>query len=64
MKEALFFGGLAIAGVSTVAGELLPLAPSAIQTNSILQPVGTWIINNQTILTLIGLVLIFLSIIV
>lgn len=63
MRPALFWTGLAVATVTTVAAEFLPSAPSAIQTSA-LQPVGSFLVNNQTIITLVALLLILVSIFV
>lgn len=62
MKEGLFFGGLAVAGVTALAPNLLAQAPSSIQSNPVLQPLGSWLINNQTVLVIFGLVLILVSV--
>lgn len=64
MKNTLFFGGLAVAGVTLTVGFLLPQAPAAIQSNPVLQPIGSFLINNQSYFILLGLVMILLSVFV
>lgn len=57
MKEALFYGGVAITLTGIGAPALLPRLPSSIQSNPTLQPIGTFLINNSILIALIGLAL-------
>jgi hypothetical protein len=61
MKQWLILGGLGIAAVTNVTVQFLPGAPASIQSDPTLQPIGSFLINNQTILTILGLVLILVG---
>ena len=64
MKNVLFFGGIAVAGVAITTGFVLPQAPAAVQSNPVLQPIGSFLINNQSYFVLLGLVMILVSVFV
>ena len=54
--------GIVIAVLGASAGLLLPRAPSFIQTNTVLQPIGSFLINKQSQVVLVGVGLIVVAV--
>jgi hypothetical protein len=64
MYALFLFGGLILV-LAGVAGPLwLPSAPSSIQTNAFLKPIGTYLIDSGSKVALIGLGFIALAVFV
>jgi hypothetical protein len=56
LKSVLFWGGATGVAVGAGVPLLLPQAPASIQSNTILAPIGLFIINWQNWLVAIGLI--------
>jgi len=62
IKSILFFGGASIVLLGGAGPYLLAEAPASIQSNETLQPIGSFVINNASLITIIGLLLIVLAV--
>lgn len=56
MKPILFWSGATAVAAGVGIPLLLPSAPASIQSNPVLQPIGSFIINNQNWIALLGLI--------
>jgi hypothetical protein len=61
MDSILIIGGATALGAGLLGPYLLPQAPAALQNvDSPLYPIGAWIIDNSTLLIVIGILLLLL----
>ena len=61
MKSILFWTGATGVAVGAGLPLVLPYAPASLQSNTILQPIGSFIIDWQSWIALIGLVLMLIG---
>lgn len=64
MAGILLITGIVLVLFGAGAGLWLPSAPSSIQTNTLLKPIGSYLINNGGKVVLAGLALIVLALFV
>jgi hypothetical protein len=62
VKTALFFGGAGLVAVGAGLPLVLPSLPGDLQSNATLQPIGSFFINWQNWIVLVGLALILASV--
>lgn len=60
-KAVLFWTGAAGVAVGAGLPMILPSLPGSIQSNETLQPIGSFIINNQGWIALVGLILMLIG---
>lgn len=60
LRPTFFYGGLLLAAGGTTLPVILPGLPSSVQSTA--APIGTWIINNQTLIIIIGLIMVLVSV--
>jgi len=61
MKPALFWSGATLVAVGAGVPLLLPYAPSSIQSNATLQPIGAFIIDWGNWIAVVGLVIMLIG---